>query len=243
MINWKCFLCHRRKISEDILIATFIVFFSASLMYANIVGAEAKNVGNGTTETAQVKENLIQKIKEPEVPATVTESQTHAPPVAVTTPVPKKTYTKSAYSTTSSGQPTASSAPANVSSEEKSIALNGSGITSQINYQRRLNGLGNVSLNGQLSSAALAKARDMYDKNYFAHVAPDGTDDFYFVNLSGYAWTSVGVNLATGSFGDAKDLVNAWMASPGHKANILASYGRNVGVGIYGKYFVMVIAN
>lgn len=221
-------------------ISLLILFLTASVLYAKLV--EAKNIN--TKDLPKVTETT-------EAPKVTEEKNIDSSPVAETPSgtaetAPTETATNKAATASKTSTPAKAPASTNTSTPSESgvsTALNESGINSQINYQRKINGLGSLVLNSQLSSAATAKAKHMSDNNYFAHTAPDGTDDFYFVNNSGYRWTSCGVNIAMGSFGDAKKLVDSWMASPGHRANILASYGKNVGIGIYGKYFVMIVAN
>ncbi|HOX41192.1 MAG TPA: CAP domain-containing protein [bacterium] len=115
-------------------------------------------------------------------------------------------------------------------------------IANLINAERQKNGLGQVRLNSALGSAAAAKSKHMTDHNYFAHTAPDGTTDWSFIDKSGYNYSKAGANLAKGDFGSEAGLVDAWMESPGHKANILANFGQDLGIGVSGNYFTMFIA-
>jgi hypothetical protein len=114
------------------------------------------------------------------------------------------------------------------------------GITSNIsidellvltNQKRQENGLPPLSLNGQLGSAASNKANDMLAKNYWSHIAPDGTTPWVFIRNSGYNYIYAGENLARG-YTNAADVVNAWMASPTHRDNMLSSKYQNVGFAI-----------
>lgn len=115
-------------------------------------------------------------------------------------------------------------------------------IVNAINSQRQANGLSPVSVNPILNLAALAKAQDMRNRNYFAHVAPDGKSDFDFIKEAGYRYQAAGSNIAEGNFGGSQGVVNAWMDSSGHRANILADFGQDIGIGIAGQYYVMFIA-
>ncbi|MFA5927287.1 MAG: CAP domain-containing protein [Patescibacteria group bacterium] len=115
-------------------------------------------------------------------------------------------------------------------------------IISLINAERRTNGLSEVRGNTGLNQAASAKSRHMAEKNYFAHTAPDGTTDWSFLNSVGYKYSNAGANLAMGDFGSDDGLVRAWMNSAGHRANILASFGQEVGIGVHGQYYTMFIA-
>ncbi len=85
--------------------------------------------------------------------------------------------------------------------------------------------------NKQLDAAAQAKANDMAAKGYFSHQSPDGKTPWDFISASGYNYQYAGENLAV-RFIDSKDVVNAWMASPTHRANIMKPVYRETGIGI-----------
>lgn len=91
------------------------------------------------------------------------------------------------------------------------------------NAFRAQNGLGPLSLNGQLNTSAQNKAQHMVTHNYWAHDAPDGTSPWYFFDQAGYNYTRAGENLAYG-FNTSQDTVNGWIGSPGHRANMLGDY-------------------
>lgn len=98
------------------------------------------------------------------------------------------------------------------------------------NASRSANGLGAFSLNGQLNNSAQAKAQHMADNNYWAHVAPDGTQPWYFFEAAGYNYSRAGENLAYG-FSTSYATNDGWMNSSSHRANILGDYAE-VGFGI-----------
>jgi len=99
------------------------------------------------------------------------------------------------------------------------------------NEKRIEQGLSPVTINGQLSAAAEGKARDMLTKNYWAHNSPDGTTPWDFIKGSGYSYVYAGENLARG-FSDPSEVVNAWMASPEHRQNMLSPNFNNIGFAI-----------
>ncbi len=99
------------------------------------------------------------------------------------------------------------------------------------NQKRKDAGLGSLSLNQQLSQAAAGKAADMFGKNYWAHVAPDGKTPWDFIVGAGYKYTVAGENLAK-NFQDSDGVVNAWMASPSHRDNLLKSTYKEVGFAV-----------
>src|SRR3990172_9929587 len=90
------------------------------------------------------------------------------------------------------------------------------------NSARAQSGLGSLSTNAQLTSAAYAKAQDMLDNDYFAHTSPAGKTPWDFIIGNGYAYLYAGENLAIG-YTDANELFSSWMASATHRENILNS--------------------
>lgn len=99
------------------------------------------------------------------------------------------------------------------------------------NAQRKSDSLGSLTENKLLDQAAQTKADDMAAKGYFAHVTPDGRQPWDFIAAAGYDYEYAGENLAV-RFTDSKDVVNAWMASPTHRENILKPQYRDIGIGI-----------
>lgn len=103
-------------------------------------------------------------------------------------------------------------------------------VISLMNSERSNEGLGSLSYNSKLTNSATAKAQDMFADDYWAHVAPDGKGPDYFIEQAGYAYSRAGENLAKG-FQTSSGVVAGWMASPGHKANVLGDY-KDVGVAV-----------
>lgn len=99
------------------------------------------------------------------------------------------------------------------------------------NIQRAQNGLSTLSDNPILDQAALAKGKDMLAKGYWAHVAPDGTQPWAFFVAANYDYRYAGENLAR-DFSDANSAVNAWMASPTHRENMLSPNYKDIGIGV-----------
>lgn len=109
-------------------------------------------------------------------------------------------------------------------------------ITSQellglANQKRQEENLPLLSLNPELSAAALSKANDMFSKNYWAHNSPDGKTPWEFIKEAGYSYIYAGENLARG-FTTSGDVTNAWMASPSHRANVMSNNYGEVGFAV-----------
>ncbi|MDO8495931.1 MAG: CAP domain-containing protein [bacterium] len=104
-------------------------------------------------------------------------------------------------------------------------------IIFETNNQRRANGLSSLIENSKLNTAADFKMRDMFTRQYFDHYAPDGTSGIPELLIRfDYGYMAAGENLALGNFKSASELVALWMASPGHRANILNGVYRDIGV-------------
>lgn len=99
------------------------------------------------------------------------------------------------------------------------------------NQKRQDAGIAPLVLNNQLASAAKMKADFMFRKDFWAHNAPDGTTPWDFIKNSGYTYVYAGENLARG-FTDTPDVINAWMASPEHRENMLSANYKDVGFAI-----------
>jgi uncharacterized protein YkwD len=109
--------------------------------------------------------------------------------------------------------------------------LTAPGLVEQTNDVRSRSGLGTLTLNPLLSQAAQAKAQDMAARGYFLHKAPDGRWSWDLIADLGYEYQAAAENLAVG-LGSDDVLVAAWMASPGHRHNILNERYTETGIGI-----------
>jgi len=87
-----------------------------------------------------------------------------------------------------------------------------------------------------LTNSATAKACDMRDRNYWAHVAPDGTQPWKFFEEWGYIYIHAGENLCRDS--NDVDCIRMWMASKLHRENMLNSKYEDIGVGKCGVFTV-----
>lgn len=104
-------------------------------------------------------------------------------------------------------------------------------LISATNAKRAEAGLSAVTLNSALSQAAAAKAADMFANNYWAHNSPSGKTPWDFIIGAGYRYTLAGENLAK-NFQTSEGVVEAWMNSPSHRANIVKSGYREVGFAV-----------
>ncbi len=110
--------------------------------------------------------------------------------------------------------------------------LTRAGVIQFTNSHRAAQGFSALSENTLLNNAATLKAQDMFSGQYFAHVGPDGKEPSDWVKQVGYDFKNTGENLAQGNFESDQVLVQGWMDSPGHRANILKPEFTEIGVGV-----------
>jgi uncharacterized protein YkwD len=115
------------------------------------------------------------------------------------------------------------------------------GMLALVNRERTQRGLTPLQMDPELRLLARAHAADMFNRGYFAHDTPEGKNPFDRMREANIIFGAAGENLALAPTLDMAH--DGLMNSPGHRANILNSQFRKVGIGvldggIYGKMFV-----
>jgi uncharacterized protein YkwD len=147
-------------------------------------------------------------VPEPSAPPETTAAESAAPPAAAATPAP---------------EPAAAPAPAaDPSREGEVLAL--------VNAARASAGCAPLVADGGLAGVARAHSADMRDRDFFDHTNPDGVDPFQRAEQAGQT-NARAENIAYGQDSPAA-VMDAWMNSSGHRANILNCELRTLGVGI-----------
>ena len=110
-----------------------------------------------------------------------------------------------------------------------------------VNEARAKNGLKALTYDWELGRVARYKSQDMKDNRYFSHTSPTYGSPFQMMKSFGISYRSAGENIARGQ-ATPKAVVDAWMNSPGHRANILNSSFTHIGVGYIsdGKYWTQM---
>lgn len=98
------------------------------------------------------------------------------------------------------------------------------------NKERAKNGLKELTLDNELSKVAKVKSQDMSTNNYFDHTSPTYGSPFDMMKQFGISYKAAGENIAKGQK-TPEEVVNAWMNSEGHRANILSDKFTHIGVG------------
>lgn len=105
-------------------------------------------------------------------------------------------------------------------------------ILQLVNKERQKAGVPDLTLSDKLTQIAYTKAKDMADKNYFSHESPTYGSPFDMLKQFGVSYSYAGENIAAGQK-SAEEVMNSWMNSSGHKANILNKNYTQLGVGFY----------
>ena len=100
------------------------------------------------------------------------------------------------------------------------------------NQERATYGCGPVTMDSRLRAAAEGHSEDMALNDFFSHTGSDGSTVGVRVSAQGYSWSLVGENIAAG-YTSPESVVAGWMASSGHRANILNCAYVHIGVGYY----------
>ncbi len=111
-----------------------------------------------------------------------------------------------------------------------------------VNVARAEAGLPPLTLEVQRTQVAQAHAKDMYVNGYFSHTNLSGQSSFDRLRAAGITFGSSGENIAKGA-GSAQEIMNLWMNSEGHRANILRSSYKRLGVGNYKTRWVQVFTD
>jgi uncharacterized protein YkwD len=117
------------------------------------------------------------------------------------------------------------------------LAVVGQATLCLLNEQRAATGVAPLAENAKLTNASAGYSRRMVDEAFFAHQAPDGDTLVDRLTGAGYSVDDalvVGENIGwgQGSLASARSMVQAWMASPGHRANLLSADYTEVGLGV-----------
>lgn len=108
-----------------------------------------------------------------------------------------------------------------------------------VNQERAKYGLRPLTHRADLKNVAQKKAMDMINSNYFSHTSPNYGSPFDMLKTFGISYRSAGENIAKGQRSPS-EVMNAWMNSSGHRANILNGNYDSIGVGFYNSAWVQM---
>ena len=114
--------------------------------------------------------------------------------------------------------------------EQSGVLAEESAVLTLVNGIRAQYGLSLLTLDAELCRYARVKSQDMHDAGYFSHESPTYGSPFDMIRSFGLSYAYAGENIAKG-YSSAEAVVNAWMNSSGHRANILSANFTRLGVG------------
>lgn len=103
-------------------------------------------------------------------------------------------------------------------------------VVTLVNAERAKYGLAALTLDETLCGCARVKSQDMHDQGYFSHTSPTYGSPFDMMRAFGVSYRTAGENIAMG-YATPAAVVEAWMNSAGHRANILSANYTTLGVG------------
>lgn len=118
----------------------------------------------------------------------------------------------------------------NIPQLDKSVSSYEEEVIRLVNNIRQQNGLQPLTANWELSRVARYKSQDMVDKRYFSHTSPTYGTPFQMIKNFGISFKTAGENIAYG-YATPQAVVDGWMNSSGHRANILNASYKQIGVG------------
>lgn len=118
----------------------------------------------------------------------------------------------------------------NIPTTDSSVLSYEKEVVRLVNEIRAENGLQALTYDWELSRVARYKSQDMKDNKYFSHTSPTYGSPFQMIKNFGITYRSAGENIAKG-YATPQAVVNGWMNSSGHRANILNASFNRIGVG------------
>lgn len=176
--------------------------------------------------------------KEPEPSATPEPTPTLEPtPAPTPTPTPAPTPT-----------PTPEPTPTPAAGPETDLAAMRQEMLAIINAARAQEGLPPLALSAQLCQAAQVRAQELVQHIAADHKRPDGRECFTVLDEMGIAYRTAGENIAAGQR-SVEEVMDSWMNSPGHRANLMHTAFGQIGIGLYyqpggyGYYWAQIFTN
>ena len=188
------------------------------------------NVTKPTAPPATPKPTTPPATQKPTTPP-ATQKPTTPPATQKPTTPPATQKPTTPPATTNPTTPPATTAPGYSAVQQQILQL--------VNQERAKAGLNALALDSLLTKVATEKARDMSANNYFSHTSPTYGSPFDMMRSFGVKYSYAGENIAAGQR-SAQEVMNAWMNSSGHRANILNANFTKIGVGYVNNQWVQM---
>lgn len=210
----------------------FIFRISGAVLCLTVLLCACQKGGDEVTTTSTVPITTTAVATTQAPTTTTTAPVTTTATKASTTAAPKKkNNSKTTTTTKAASKKPAAQTPAQ--NQTVSGAQTGfeSDMLKQVNAQRAKNGQSALTLNQSLCASARVRASEIAKDGCFSHTRPD--DSGCFTAISGVSYRTAGENIAMGTWGyfGVDKIMDRWMNSEGHRANILNGDFSEVGFG------------
>lgn len=210
----------------------FIFRISGAVLCLTVLLCACQKGGDEVTTTSTVPITTTAVATTQAPTTTTTAPVTTTATKASTTAAPKKkNNSKTTTTTKAASKKPAAQTPAQ--NQTVSGAQTGfeSDMLKQVNAQRAKNGQSALTLNQTLCASARVRAAEIAKDGCFSHTRPDGSG--CFTAISGVSYRTAGENIAMGTWGyyGVDEIMDGWMNSEGHRANILNGDFSEVGFG------------
>lgn len=180
------------------------------------------------TPTVETTEDTSETTKETEQ-TTVAETTT-VPVTTTTAPITTTTVITTTTPITTTTAPVTTTTVTTTTPAPISFDDYAYGVFEIVNEERKAAGLSPLEYNSELCEMATVRAEEI--SRSFSHDRPDGSSCFSIFDEYGYRHYCAGENIAAG-YRNPEHVMDGWMNSPGHRANILNSDFGSIGVGVY----------
>ncbi|MEU6218479.1 sigma-70 family RNA polymerase sigma factor [Streptomyces sp. NPDC047022] len=217
----------RRNRQRALGAAVAVVLFGTGIWYFTTDPGGGADHDAASTPATPLAEDEATASASSSVPASPSASASASPSASPSkSPSPSKKPPKSPEPArpTQRHSATPAAPPAPSGTVDEVIAL--------VNKERATAGCAPVTANSRLRDAAQKHSDDMAARNFFDHTNPDGAGPGDRINAAGYHWSTYGENIAMGQQTPAS-VMDSWMHSPGHRANILNCSFKELGVGVH----------
>jgi uncharacterized protein YkwD len=230
-----CSITVRNNMSSDVVIEVKVDEDAGE-------GTIITNQAEATDGTVSLESNQV-KITVEEKPSTQTPTPTPAPTDRPQTPTPtdppRSTDTPAPTATprptdtaapTATPRPTDTPAPTATSAPTQDEIIRN--VVKHTNEYREDAGCEPLVLDDQLTEAAQRHSKDMATNDFFSHTSPSGVDPWERIKDTGYSYSTAAENIYAGAT-TAKQAVDGWFNSQGHRENMLNCNFEEIGVGYY----------
>ena len=230
------------NINKELIVANLANTIKTEAAKKNDVAQNTQKVQKETKEVTkpnnQIKEKPVvektqtaAKVEVTKPNAAKKEATTAKAPVKKESTVPAAQPKKEVATTSPTTQQATKKTETNSNSNQAQVSSVIQQVVDLTNAERAKEGLAPLQIDSALTKSAQLKSQDMKDNNYFSHTSPTYGSPFDQMKSLGISYKSAAENIAMGQR-SAQEVVQGWMNSAGHRANIMNGSYTHIGVGL-----------